>query len=181
MRNVTTAGAILIEFSHFTYNNALFCFVLHRDENFFKDLRSVPFSDNSLWFLHLVQLKKLFLKLSSYVELFLHQDWSLLPVPDFKAVAQEASKESAHLNFIVAAVLLTSTHSGRSSRLLTVFNSFTGSQRRVLDKISEGVRQGNVTSAHVFNNHFHFSRKFRLVYECVARQKDSQFAQEIAG
>ena len=61
----------------------------------------------------MVQLKKLFLKLSAYVELFLKQDWSLLPVPDFKLVAK-SDEITSHLNFMVAAVLLTATHSGKN-------------------------------------------------------------------
>jgi hypothetical protein len=66
-----------------------------------------------LWLVHLVQLKKLFLKLSAYVELYLKQDWSLLPVPDFKLVAR-SDLVTGHLNFMVAAVLLTATHSGKN-------------------------------------------------------------------
>lgn len=69
--------------------------------------------DKNLWLVHLVQLKKLFLKLSAYVELYLKQDWSLLPVPDFKLVAR-SDEETSHLNFMVSAVLLTATHSGKN-------------------------------------------------------------------
>jgi hypothetical protein len=69
--------------------------------------------DKNLWLVHLVQLKKLFLKLSAYVELYLKQDWSLLPVPDFKLVAR-SDLVTGHLNFMVAAVLLTATHSGKN-------------------------------------------------------------------
>ena len=69
--------------------------------------------DKNLWLVHLVQLKKLFLKLSAYVELYLKQDWSLLPVPDFKLVAK-SDEITSHLNFMVAAVLLTATHSGKN-------------------------------------------------------------------
>lgn len=69
--------------------------------------------DKNLWLVHLVQLKKLFLKLSAYVELYLKQDWSLLPVPDFKLVAR-SEEITSHLNFMVAAVLLTATHSGKN-------------------------------------------------------------------
>ena len=66
-----------------------------------------------MWLVHLVQLKKLFLKLSAYVELYLQQDWSLLPIPDFKLVAR-SDESTSHLNFMVAAVLLTATHSGKN-------------------------------------------------------------------
>lgn len=66
-----------------------------------------------MWLVHLVQLKKLFLKLSAYVELYLKQDWSLLPVPDFKLVAR-SEETTSHLNFMVATVLLTATHSGKN-------------------------------------------------------------------
>lgn len=69
--------------------------------------------DKNLWLVHLVQLKKLFLKLSAYVELYLKQDWSLLPVPDFKLVAR-SEETTSHLNFMVATVLLTATHSGKN-------------------------------------------------------------------
>ena len=109
------------------------------DEPFFKELRSAPSQDSSLWLINLVQLKKLFLKLSSFVELRLKQDWSLLPLPDFKAVAQGA-QESSHLNFVVAAVVVTATHSGRSRKLLEVFERISGPQREVIDDICEGVR-----------------------------------------
>lgn len=110
-----------------------------RDESFFKDLRSSPQADNSLWLVNLVQLKKLFLKLSSFVELHLKQDWSLMPVPDFKAVAQTTT-DSAHLNFVVAAVLMTATHSGRSVRLLEAFNALSGRHRFNIDELSDAVK-----------------------------------------
>lgn len=111
------------------------------DEQFFKELRSSAVNDSSLWLVHLVQLKKLFLKLSSFVELFLHQDWSLLPVPDFKAVAKADVNDpsNAHLNFIVAAVLLTASHSRRNGELLRVFEGFGGPRRAQLDQIHEAV------------------------------------------
>lgn len=83
------------------------------DENYFKDLKVSQNVDKTLWLVHLVQLKKLFLKLSSYVELYLKQDWSLLPVPDFKLVSR-SDLVTGHLNFMVAAVLLTATHSGKN-------------------------------------------------------------------
>ena len=83
------------------------------DENYFKDLKISQNVDKNLWLVHLVQLKKLFLKLSAYVELYLKQDWSLLPVPDFKLVAR-SDHITSHLNFMVAAVLLTATHSGKN-------------------------------------------------------------------
>ena len=83
------------------------------DENYFKDLKSSKEVDKTLWLVHLVQLKKLFLKLSAYVELYLKQDWSLLPVPDFKLVAR-SEEITSHLNFMVAAVLLTATHCGKN-------------------------------------------------------------------
>ena len=66
-----------------------------------------------------MQLKKLFLKLSAYVELYLKQDWSLLPVPDFKLVARSENWTS-HLNFMVAAVLLTATHSGTNTEYVKI-------------------------------------------------------------
>lgn len=53
------------------------------------------------------------MKLSAYVELYLKQDWSLLPVPDFKLVAR-SDEITSHLNFMVAAVLLTASHSGKN-------------------------------------------------------------------
>lgn len=64
--------------------------------------------------MHLVQLKKLFLKLSAFVELYLRQDWSLLPVPDFRTIAKGEVGDAAalgQLNFVVAAVLVTVLHS----------------------------------------------------------------------
>ena len=86
---------------------------LFRDDNYFKDLKTSQVVDKNLWLVHLVQSKKLFLKLSAYVELYLKQDWSLLPVPDFKLVAK-SDEITSHLNFMVAAVLLTATHSGKN-------------------------------------------------------------------
>lgn len=78
-------------------------------------------TDKNLWLVHLVQAKKLFLKLSAYVELYLKQDWSLLPVPDFKLVARSESWTS-HLNFMVAAVLLTATHSGTNPEFIRILD-----------------------------------------------------------
>lgn len=82
-----------------------------------------------MWLVNLVQLKKLFLKLSSYVELYLKQDWSLLPVPDFKLVAK-SEEVTAHLNFMVAAVLLTATHSGRNRDFEGILDSVIPSDLR---------------------------------------------------
>ena len=82
-----------------------------------------------MWLVHLVQLKKLFLKLSAYVELYLQQDWSLLPVPDFKLVAK-SENDTAHLNFMVAAVLLTATHSGRNFQFENILDSIIPSNLR---------------------------------------------------
>lgn len=100
------------------------------DGNYFKDLKPAKTVDVSLWLVNLVQLKKLFLKLSSYVELYLKQDWSLLPVPDFKLVAK-SEDVTAHLNFMVAAVLLTATHSGRNREFEGILESVIPSDLRM--------------------------------------------------
>ena len=90
-----------------------------------------------MWLVHLVQLKKLFLKLSAYVELYLQQDWSLLPVPDFKLVAK-SENDTAHLNFMVAAVLLTATHSGRNFQFENILDSIIPSNlRKDIQEIQE--------------------------------------------
>lgn len=113
-------------------------FVCCRDENYFKDLKvSQQTVDKNLWLVNLVQLKKLFLKLSAYVELYLKQDWSLLPVPDFKLVAR-SEEETSHLNFMVAAVLLTATHSGRNLEYQKILEfSIPSSIRRDIQTIQD--------------------------------------------
>jgi len=106
---------------------------------------------NDLWLVHLVQLKKLFLKLSSFVELYLRQDWSLLPVPDFRSIAKgEVAEPSTlgQLNFVVAAVLVTILHSsgveadrpgiGRAQKLVAgALDCLTQDKKNIIEHVQD--------------------------------------------
>lgn len=103
-------------------------------------MRAPQFAEKQLWLVHLVQLKKLFLKLSAFVELHLQQDWSLLPVPDFRMVARSETN-TGHLNFIVAAVLLTATHSGKHGACQDILTAaLSPSIRHAIQDIQDHVR-----------------------------------------